>query len=105
MFLSGQYYDECMDENSFKKIIDEALAPLKEDVHVLKEDVHGLKEDVQTLKVSVLSLEQTVGSYADSYKINKHNIERLDNRLSTAEEKLNIEPAEDLKVPHFTNQS
>jgi predicted nucleic acid-binding Zn-ribbon protein len=70
-------------------------------VHVLKEDVHVLKEDVQTLKVSVLSLEQTVGSYADSYKENQRNIKRLDTRLNVVEEELSIEPPEDLKIPHF----
>ncbi|MDD2823169.1 MAG: hypothetical protein PHQ59_03735 [Candidatus Daviesbacteria bacterium] len=98
-----------MDENSFKKILDEALTPLredvhdlKEDVHDLKEDVHDLKEDVQTLKVSVLSLEKTVGSYADSYQENQRNINRLDTRLNVVEEELAIEPPEDLKVPHFT---
>lgn len=41
-------------------------------------------------------------SYADSYKLNKHNIERLDTRLSNVEGELNIEPEEELKVPHLS---
>ena len=101
-----------MDKNNLKKLLDEAITPLredikdiKEDVSTLKEDVSTLKEDVSTLKGSVLSIEQTINSYADSYKINKHNIERLDNRLSTVEEKMSIEVPEDLKVPHFPDQS
>ncbi len=88
-----------MDEQNFKKLLDEAIAPLRQDINELK--------DVQENKLlpSVTETEITVKSYADSYKINKHNIERLDSRLSTVEDKLDIEPAEDLKVPHFTNQS
>ncbi len=97
-----------MNQNDFKKLLDEAITPLrgdirdlKVDISVLKEDVETLKEDVTTLKGSVLSIEQTMNSYADSYKINQHNIERVDTRLSTVEDELNIEVPEDLKVPHF----
>ncbi len=72
-----------MDDKGFKKILDEALNPIKKDLKGLKEDVSGLKEDVSTLKGSVLSIEQKMDSYADSYKINRHNIERLDTRVST----------------------
>jgi len=86
-----------MDENTFKKLLDEAIKPLAE-------DIKDLKEDVTTLKGSVLNIEQTVTAYADSYKINRHNIERLDTRLSTVEENLEIEAPEDLKVPHFSQE-
>lgn len=86
-----------MDEKVFKKILDEALTPLRE-------DVKSLKEDVGTLKGSVLSIEQTMTSYADSYQINQHNIERVDTRLSTVESNLDIEPPENLKVPHFSTK-
>ncbi|KKQ67165.1 MAG: hypothetical protein US86_C0001G0092 [Candidatus Daviesbacteria bacterium GW2011_GWA2_38_24] len=105
-----------MDEKSFKKILSEALMPLREDIKDLKQDVGGLKqdvgvlkkdmsmlgEDVDILKGSVINIEQTMASYADSYKINQHNIERVDTRLSSVEENLGIEPSEDLKVPHFS---
>lgn len=83
-----------MDEQGFKKLLDEALAPLRE-------DMQGLKEDVSVLKVSVLSLEQTTTSYSDSYKENQRNIYRLDDRLTTVEDKLAVNVPEDLKVPHF----
>lgn len=76
-----------MDEQTFKKLLDEALDPTKDDLSILKG--------------SVLNIEQTMTSYADSYKINQHNAERVDTRLSTVEDKLGIEPSEDLKVPHF----
>lgn len=85
-----------MDENTFKKLLDEAIEPLRQDIKELK--------DVQENRLlpSVTELEVTVKSYADSYKINKHNIERVDTRLTTVEEELNIEVPQNLKVPHFT---
>lgn len=92
-----------MDEQGFKKVLDEALNPLRKDIQGLKENVSDLKEGVDLLKVSVLSLEQTVGSYADSYKENQRNIKRLDTRLNVVEEELSIEPPEDLKIPHFVS--
>ena len=93
-----------MDDQVFKKILGEALNPMKEDLKSLKEDVSELKEDVQTLKGSVLNIERTMTSYKDSYKINQHNIERLDTRVSAVEENLGIEPPDDLKVPHFSTE-
>ena len=91
-----------MDEKVFKRVLDEALTPLRGDIKSLKEDVSTLKKDVNILKGSVLSIEQTMTSYSDRYEINQHNIERVDTRLSTVEGTLDIEPPEDLKVPHFS---
>lgn len=85
-----------MDELAFKKLLDEALESLRKDIRELK--------DVQENRLlpSVMETETTVKSYADSYKMNQHNIERLDTRLNTVEDELAIEPPEDLKVPHFS---
>lgn len=102
-----------MDENSFKKLLDEAIEPLRQDIKGLKvaqeefRDVQEELRDVQENRLlpAVTELEITVKSYADSYKINKHNIERVDTRLTTVEDELNIEVPEDLKVPHFSEQS
>ncbi len=71
-----------MDENHFKKLLDEAIVPLRQDIKELK--------DVQENRLlpSVTEVEVTVKSYADSYKINKGNIERLDERLTTVEDQL-----------------
>jgi len=86
-----------MDEKSFKKLLEEVIAPLRQDIKELK--------DVQENRLvpSVTETEITLKYYADSYKINQHNIERVDTRLTTVEEELNIEVAEDLKVPHFSS--
>lgn len=88
-----------MDEQTLKKIVREAV---DEAIEPIKVDVKELKGDMTTLKGSVLNIEQTMTSYADSYKLNKHNIERLDTRLSNVEGELNIEPEEELKVPHLS---
>lgn len=61
-------------------------------------------KDTQDNKVlpSVTTTEITLKSYADSYKTNKFNIDRLDNRVTTIEDNLGIDPPEDQKVPHFS---
>lgn len=100
-----------MNQDDFKKILDESLKPLKEDINGVKEDLSGVKEDINEIKESLQSnfgalirIESVLNGYADSYKINKHNIERLDTRLSKTEEKLDIKVSEDLKVPHFATE-
>lgn len=78
-----------MDEKSFKKLLDEAINPVNESLDSLNKSVDSLKKDVNELKdvqenrllPSIVELETTVKSYADSYKINKHN-----------------------KVPHFSSE-
>lgn len=86
-----------MDEKSFKKMLDQAIAPLRQDIKELK--------DVQENRIlpPLAEIETTIKSYADSYKINKLNIERVDSRLVTVGDGLNIDVPEDLKVPHFAD--
>lgn len=81
-----------MDENTFKKLLDEAITPLRDDIKELK--------DVQENRLlpSVTELEVTVKSYADAYKVNKGNIERLDERLTTVEDELEIRPSDQLAI-------
>lgn len=115
-----------MDEQAFKKLLNEALEPIKEDLHGVKDtqarlhttvtSLHGniieLQSTVTELKdtldnrvlPSVTETELTLKSYADSYKINQLNIERVDTRLATVEDKHDIKPSEDLKVPHFASE-
>ena len=83
-----------MDEQTLRKVVKD----------VLEIALEPLKEDVSTLKETVINIEQTMTSYGDSYKINQLNIERLDTRLSTVEEEMNIEVPEQLKVPNFSSQ-
>ena len=73
-----------MNTDGFKQLLDESLKPIKED---LKE----VKETLQNHSGALVRIESVLEGYADSYKINKHNIE----------DNLSIEVPEDLKVPHF----
>lgn len=88
--------DEQILRKIVKEVIDDALEPMKKDLAELKDTVEN------RVLPSVTETEVTLKSYADSYKINQHNIERVDIRLTTVEEKLDIDPPEDLKVPHFS---
>lgn len=97
-----------MDDNDLKKIADlvderinKALEPVKQQ---LEDPDTGLKRISRKLDAnteSVVTIEREIKAYADSYKENQRNIERLDIRLNTVEEELSIEPPEDLRVPHF----
>lgn len=68
----------------------------------IQKDLNEVKETQQNHTGSLMNIEATLEGYADSYKENQRNIERLDTRLSEAEEELNIEVPEELKVPHCT---
>lgn len=117
-----------MNDSDLKKLralIKEEIRPVKEIVEIIKKKVdnqelhiHVTTENVRSVKeqqsvinekldshsASLVSIESKLDSYADSYKINRHNIERVDTRLSAVEDELNIEVPEDLKVPHFADQ-
>lgn len=95
-----------MNDNDYKKIADlvdervnRALEPIKNDLTELKQDLKDVK-DTQEERVlpSVTEIEVTIKSYADSYKINKGNIERLDERLTTVEDQLEIQPSDQLAI-------
>lgn len=111
------------DLKKLRELIKEEIRPIKDIVEMTKKEVdsqeiflHSTTENVRTIKeqqsimnskldshsASLIDIESKLDSYADSYKINQHNIERLDTRLSVVEETLSIAPPEDLKVPHFS---
>lgn len=102
-----------MDEKSFKKLLDEAIAPLQKDLTEVKKTQTRLQSSFEQLQVtvsevqdtldnrvlpSVIETEVTIKSYADSYKINKGNIERLDERLTTVEDQLDIQPSDQFAI-------
>lgn len=95
-----------MDEQILRKIVEEvvsnALEPIKKDLSDVKNIQSEMKDTLESRVLpSVTNTELTLQSYADSYKINQHNIERADTRLTTVEDKLEIIPPEELKIPHF----
>jgi hypothetical protein len=89
-----------MDEQTLKRVLNEVLEPVLEPI---RKDLAEVKDTLETRMLpSVTETENTLKSYADSYKINRDNIERLDTRVTTVEDNLNIDPPEELKVPHFS---
>lgn len=75
-----------MNQDDFKKILEEALNPIKE---TQKEHTRTL----ESLQVSVVTIESTINAFGDMYKINDSNIRKMEKRLETVEEDA------DIKVP------
>lgn len=90
-----------MDEQAFKKLLNEALVPITQQLEDLETGQKRIVEKLDANTESVVTIEKEIKAYADSYKENQRNIERLDTRLSAVEGELSIEPSVDLKVPHF----
>ncbi len=72
-----------------------------EQVRTIKDQLSVINRKLDTHSGSLVDIESKLDTYGDMYKINQKNIERLDTRLVIAEDNLNIELPEDLKVPHF----
>ncbi len=60
-----------MNEDNFKKLLDEALEPIKE---TLQEHT----EVLQTLQSSVVTIENTLNGHGDMYKVNNSNDKKLE---------------------------
>lgn len=96
-----------MNQNDFKKLLEESLKPLQSGLDEVKKDLSELKQDLDEIKntqenqvlPSVITTETTIKGYADAYKTNKANIERLDDRVVKLEDKAGIIPP-----PEFTIQ-
>ncbi|MBI4036278.1 hypothetical protein HY386_00165 [Candidatus Daviesbacteria bacterium] len=105
-----------MNRDDFKKLLEEALEPIKqkqgshsailEKHSAILESHSAILEKhsaiLESHSAALMRIESILLGYADSYKVNQQNIERLDDRLSNVEEKMDIEVPEDLKVPHFS---
>ena len=110
-----------MTDDNFKKILGNAIKPLQQGLDEVRgglnevrgglDEVRGglnevrkdLKEVKETIESRVLPsltyIETTVKSYADRYVANKDHIGRLDKRLNTVEDKLEINPPQELTIP------
>lgn len=86
-----------MNQDEFKKILNEALEPIKE---TQKEHTKVLKEHseaLETLQASSITIENTINGHGDMYKINNSNDKKLEKRIETLEENAGIIPP-----PEFT---
>lgn len=94
-----------MNKNDFKKLLDESLKPLQEGLEEVKQDLDTVKQDLKEVKQtqqshtgSLMSIEATLNGYADAYKTNKANIERLDDRVAKLEDNTGITPPPELII-------
>lgn len=72
---------------------------IKEEVtSIVKRELEPIKESLQTHSGALVRIESVLEGYADAYKVNKSNIERLDERLSTVEGQLEIQPSDQLVI-------
>ena len=105
-----------MTNNDFKKVLDEALKPIKSDLSGVKSDIKGIKETQEEFRTELnevkdiiekrvmpplIEIETTVKSYKDGYVTNGDYIGRLNKRLKTVEDNLGIQPPQELSIPSF----
>lgn len=94
--------NQSVSANQLKAIVEEvvnkAVDPIKEDLKEVKETLQAHTKTLQAHTGSLMTIEATTNGYADAYKTNKANIERLDERLSTMEEQLEIQPSDQLAI-------
>ena len=103
-----------MNKDDIKEVLEETLEPIKKDLQEVKKDLQEVKytqaehtkilaehKEILEERVlpSVITTETTVTGYADAYKTNKANIERLDDRVTKLEDNAGIIPP-----PEFTIQ-
>lgn len=65
---------------------------------VMNDKLDGMQETLDSHTGSLMKIEVTLEGYADAYKINKGNIERLDSRLAKAEDQLDIPISPELAI-------
>lgn len=89
-----------MTNDDFKKLLDEAIKPLKDSQEEFRKEFDEVKNIIETRVLPPLVyVETTVKSYADRYVANEDHIGRLDERLHTVESNLGIQPPQELTIP------
>jgi len=71
---------------------------IKDQQSVMNDKLDEMQETLDSHTSSLMSIEATLEGYADAYKVNKGNIERLDTRLAEAEDQLNIPVPSELVI-------
>lgn len=84
-----------MDENKLKEIVEEVV---NKAVEPIKETLQSHTETLQSHSGALMRIESVLEGYADAYKVNKKNIERMDERLTTVEDQLEIQPSDQLAI-------
>ncbi len=82
-----------------QSVMNEKLDIITKDLDKVKQDLQEVKEtQEEQVLPSVISTETTVTGYADAYKTNKSNIERLDSRVAELEDKASIIPPQEFTI-------
>lgn len=90
------------DLKQIAKVVDERINGLKTDVHGLKTEMGDLKSTVEKRVLPPLTyIETTLKANADQYVANQDHIGRLNKRLTTVEDKLDINPPENSRIPQM----
>lgn len=84
-----------MDEQTFKKLLAEALDPIKETLQQHTEILQQHTESLQQHTESLVNVESTNKIYGDMYKLNNDNMKRLERRAEKLEKNARIEPEPD----------
>lgn len=94
-----------MNQDNFKKLLEEALEPFNKRFDKVEEQLNNpdyglpaLNSRMDANTAAVVELESTVKGYADAYKTNKANIERLDDRVIKLEDDAGIMTPPELTI-------
>lgn len=80
------------------KKISAILDLIKDQQSVMNGKLDQVQETQDSHTASLIKIESTLEGYADAYKVNKGNIERLDERLAKAEDQLDISVPPELAI-------
>lgn len=85
-------------ESASLYLIKDQQSVMNEKLDAIGQDLEDVKETLRSHTGALMSIEATLEGYADAYKVNKKNIEKLDERLITAEDQLDIHPPDQLAI-------
>ena len=60
-----------MNQDDFKKLLEESLKPLQSGLDEVRQDLKEVKQTQKSHTGSLMSIEATLNGYADAYKTNK----------------------------------
>lgn len=86
-----------MNQDDFKKILNETLEPIKQKLDNHSERFNNLSEKLDNHGAALVNIESKLDVYGDMYKINNSNAKKLEKRMETLEDNTGITPP-----PEFT---
>lgn len=81
-----------MNQDDFKKLLDEALEPIKQKQESHSAILDNLTTKLESHSAALVSIESKLDAYGDMYKINDSNVRKVEKRLETLEENADITP-------------